>query len=78
MILAYIKENERLEKISVENREVIFTKRLIQIQKVCRKYGLSLENDEESRAKNNLKKKYFQRKLNYTTQFSEKVDVEYF
>ena len=48
------------------------------IQKVCRKYGLSLENDEESRAKNNLKKKYIQRKLNYTTQFSEKVDVEYF
>ena len=78
MILAYIQENERLEKISVENREVIFTKRLIQIQKVCRKYGLSLENDEESRAKNNLKKKYIQRKLNYTTQFSEKVDVEYF
>ena len=78
MILAYIQENERLEKISVEDIEVIFTKRLIQIQKVCRKYGLSLENDEESRAKNNLKKKYIQRKLNYTTQFSEKVDVEYF
>ena len=78
MILAYIQENERLEQISVEDREVIFTKRLIQIQKVCRKYGLSLENDEVSRAKNNLKKKYIQLKLNYTTQFSEKVDVEYF
>ena len=75
LILVYHQESERLEIQTVEERKVIYTKRLIQIQKVCRKYGLSVENVTNSREKKILKKDYIQLLSNYTGQLSDMVDI---
>ena len=74
LVLVYRQEYERLEPISWEDREVIYTKRLTQIQKVCRKYGLSFENVKKSRKKNKLKNDFIQLQSKYIGQFSKKVD----
>ena len=79
LIVFYNQEGERLEQISESDRNVIYTKRTNQIQKVCKKYGLTVENVTKSSKKKNVPPEthYNQLQSNYTGQSSDKVDIFY-
>ena len=68
MIVFYNQEGERLEPISESDRNVIYTKRTNQILKVCKKYGLTVENVTKSSDKKNVPPgtHYNQLQSNYT------------